>query len=111
MSNYDPETYNSGRRAANERSKNHASHHGEEWTAEEDEFIWSDWINVPACERDEEGVAFVVERTIEACRNRAHYLKYGVARGVRKRTTTRTVTETTTEYIGHYDDPEEVWWR
>ena len=89
---------------------------GEPWTSDELAFLQQEWLGVPAAERDEFEIAVCLERTVEACRNQAHYLLHGKKSGTNRtrkakvtKTTTKTTT-TTTEYIGALDDPEEQWW-
>lgn len=95
---YDPQAYlESERRAANEASRNRADHHGEEWTYDEDQFIWAEWIGTRPADRDEATIAEILGRTITACAVRASNLVNGTARSVAKRTRTVTTTEGSTE--------------
>lgn len=78
---YDPRNYEA-RQAANDKSRRLAFRDGQPWTVTDDALILEFWVQTPAAERDEAEVARMLERTIEACRNRAHYLA-GVHTGVR----------------------------
>lgn len=70
---YDPAQYEK-RREANERSRLKAHRSEQPWSPAEDAFIMQEWVQAGPKQRDEELVAGIVERTIEACRNRAHLL-------------------------------------
>ncbi len=78
---YDPSGYEE-RQAANDRSRTWATRDGMTWTATDDAVILQDWVYRGASHRDETQVSRDLQRTIEACRNRAHYLR-GVHTGVR----------------------------
>lgn len=79
MSTYDPSRYEE-RQAANDRSRRWALRDGLPWSAEDDEFLWTFWMD--PLTRDERAVSVHLQRTIEACRNRAHFLR-GVKTGAR----------------------------
>lgn len=106
-------TYDPERAERNDKSRNEAEHHREEWTADENDFLRAfmpdalaaDYHGDPT-ELDE--VARCLGRTREACRQRYYILKNPKTRTVSRKTTTTTTT--TTEYIGLYDDPEDRWW-
>jgi hypothetical protein len=71
------EEYYKGRYQTNERSRAWAVNDGKPWSGEEDDFIWELWVHTDPAVRDEIGVSQVLERTVEACRNRAEHLRRG----------------------------------
>lgn len=81
MSGYRPEEYEA-RQAANDKSREFATRSGQPWTTQDDAVLLENWIGVAPAERDEARVARDVGRTIEAVRNRVHFL-VGVHTGVR----------------------------
>lgn len=81
MSSYDPEMY-AERQAANDRSRAWAARHGEPWTTTDDAVILERWVRIRPADRDERQVSRDLQRTIESCRNRAHFLA-GVHTGIR----------------------------
>lgn len=99
------------RKPLNDRSQSRASHHHEEWSQDELDFLESEWNGFTCEDRDEEAIAEILGRTVEACRWRASYIKRQQAKPVKRHTTTTTTTTTTsTEYVGAFDDPEDKWW-
>lgn len=92
------------RRRINEQSKAWALRDKAVWTPDEDEFLVSEWIQMPAGERDEVTISKILERTIEACRVRCEHLRKRLGISI---TCTRT---TVSVYIGAEDDPEDQWW-
>lgn len=70
---YDPAVYEE-RQAANDKSRRYALRDRDPWTEEDDEFILEFWVRPGPQARDESEIARALERTIEACRNRAHKL-------------------------------------
>jgi hypothetical protein len=78
---YDPSKYEE-RQAANDRSRRFAHRDGQPWSIEDDAVLLQEWVYRGPEHRDEAQVAKDLARTIEACRNRAHYLR-GVHTGVR----------------------------
>lgn len=84
------EWYVTHRQPANEESRNHATHYGEEWLASEEELV-----SLCCNEQDLIDAAEILGRTIEAVRIRLHYIR---SRGT-VRTTTRTRTITFTETV------------
>ena len=83
---YDSDRYEE-RQAANDRSRAFARRDGETWTDQEDMILMTDWVGL-AGKRDEAQIAKDLGRTIEACRNRAHFLA-GVSAGIRYNKTNR----------------------
>jgi len=81
MSNYDPSRYEE-RQAANDKSRAWATRDRLPWLPEDDAVLLQAWIYAGPEKRDEVQVSKDLRRTIEACRNRAHYLR-GVHTGVR----------------------------
>lgn len=91
----------------NDASRNHAVHHGEQWSREEIEFLRAFWPEAKGYDEEAE-VAEALGRTIEACRQRFYEDRWG--RGVQVKTTTTTTTTTTSTYMGVQDDPDDQWW-
>jgi hypothetical protein len=88
----------------NDESRNYATHHREEWSVDEHEFLM-DW------DRSDEELAIIAEclgRTIEACRERYYKAKRGLVHGVSVKVTT-TSTTTEVQYLGVHDDDDQ-WW-
>lgn len=94
-----------GAREANIRSRAFATRDREPWTDTDDEVLRDYWLTHPKETRDEAGIAKLLERTIEACRIRAHKLQNPEGRTF---LVYRKVTEE--HYIGCDDDPEDRWW-
>ena len=62
------------RKAVNARSLNEATHFRQEWSAEEDETLLGLWNDVHA---DQEALAALLGRTVEACRQHRYALLHG----------------------------------
>lgn len=80
------------------------------WTEDEDEFIIEEWMaydNFPG-ERDEETVSKILERTIEACRNRAEILRRN--HGIETPNVVPIRTGKNRPYIGAHDEDGDRWW-
>lgn len=78
---YDPSKYEE-RQAANDRSRQFAHRDGQPWTEADDAVLLQEWIFKGPEHRHESQVAKDLARTIEACRNRAHFLR-GIHTGIR----------------------------
>lgn len=91
------------RLAVNAVSKAHAEHDGEEWTAEQLEWLQS-WDGTEEYLRE---LAELLGRTIEACRER-YYVRRRT--GDWSITTTKTIrTQTTVTYRGWTEDQGDGW--
>lgn len=92
--------YDRQRQELNGASHRWAHRNKEPWTAAEDEVILDYWVLVSKPERDERGVSELVERTVEACRERARKIRRELdlssPRSAPISSTTTTVTVTTT---------------
>ncbi len=93
---------------ANDLSKSWAHRDGEAWTPDDDEFLLEEWVKVEPAHRDEKTISQIMQRTIEACRVRAHFVRVAAGYEV---VHIGDAPSADKPYIGAFDEPEDCWWK